>query len=98
MLLITSLPNLSHGSTKEAFHSALAAFARTYSANSAPLIIVHSDNGSRGAAEESWRDRDRTSRDGALEVLGKEVMEGPWSTEISYVELCAAFYPTWECN
>jgi cell cycle checkpoint protein len=47
---------------------------------------VHSEVGHRGAAEESWRDRDRGGRDGALDVLGREVMEGPWSTEISYVQ------------
>lgn len=85
VLLITALPNISHGPTKEAFHSTLAAFARTYTPQSSPLIIVHSEVGNRGAAEESWRDRDRGGRDGALAVLGREVMEGPWSTEISYV-------------
>lgn len=83
ILLITSIPNLSHGATKAAFHDALAAFARTYSSSSAPLIIVHSESGNRGAAEESWRDRDRAGRDGALEVLGKAVLEGPWSHQIS---------------
>jgi cell cycle checkpoint protein len=82
VLFMTSLPNLSHHATKEAFHAALLDFCKSYSTHSSPLIIVHSDAGAGGRAEESWMDRERGGREGALEVLGREVKDGPWSTEI----------------
>lgn len=46
------------------------------------MIIVYSEAGSSGVAEESWRDRDRGGREGTLQVLGKEVKDGPWCQEI----------------
>lgn len=82
VLLMTSLPNISHLPTREAFHAALLEFCQTYTPSSCPLIIVHSDAGSGGKAEESWMDRDRGGREGALELLGREVKDGPWCTEI----------------
>lgn len=82
VLFMTSLPNLSHAATKEAFHAALLDFCKSYSSHSSPLIIVHSDMGSGGRAEESWMDRNRDGREGPLEVLGREVKDSPWATEI----------------
>lgn len=46
------------------------------------MVIIHSHAGSGGKAEESWMDRDRGGREGALEVVGKAVKEGPWCEEI----------------
>lgn len=82
VLLMTSLPNITHQPTREAFHAALLEFCQTYTPSSCPLIIVHSNAGSGGKAEESWMDRDRGGREGALELLGREVKDGPWCTEI----------------
>lgn len=82
LILLTGLPNLTHLPTRDAFHSALASFCQSFSTASCPLVIVHSDAGSGGRAEESWLDRDRGGREGSLELLGKAVKEGPWCTEI----------------
>ena len=82
VLLMTSLPNLTHLPTREAFHDALLQFCKSYSTTSSPLVIVHSDAGSSGRAEESWMDRERGGREGVLEVVGKDVKNGPWATEI----------------
>jgi cell cycle checkpoint protein len=82
VLLLTGLPNLAHLPTREAFHDALAGFCRTYTDASAPLVIVHSDSGAGGRAEESWMDRERGSRDGPAEILGPEVNNSAWSTQI----------------
>ena len=54
------------------------------------MIIVHSDAGSGGRAEESWMDRDRGGREGSVEVLGRAVRDGPWCQEIEYVSLSSA--------
>jgi cell cycle checkpoint protein len=81
-MLMTSLPNIGHMPTREAFHAALLSFCKTYSSASSPLVIVHSDSGSGGRAEESWMGRDRSGHEGPLEILGREVKDGPWLTEI----------------
>lgn len=82
VLFFTSLPNISHNATKETFHASLRDFCKSYSSSSCPLVIVHSDVGTNGLAEESWRDRERGGREGAGGVLGKEVKDGPWCVEI----------------
>lgn len=82
MLLMTSLPNLSHLPTREGFHAALLQFCKSFNASSCPLIIVHSDAGAGGRAEESWRDRDRGGLEGAADLVGKDVMGTAWCQEI----------------
>jgi cell cycle checkpoint protein len=82
LLLLTSLPNLTHLPTRQAFHSALLSFCQTYTSASCPLVIVHSEAGSGGKAEESWMNRDRGGREGALELVGREVRDGPWCQEV----------------
>ena len=82
VLFLSSLPNLTHLPTRQAFHSVLLAFCQTFTSASCPVVIVHSDAGSGGKAEESWMDRDRGGREGALELVGKEVKDGPWCQEI----------------
>lgn len=81
-LLMTSLPNIGHLATRETFHKTLLDFCKNFSHASCPLIIVHSESGSGGRAEESWMGRDRGGYEGPLEVLGREVKDGPWCTEI----------------
>lgn len=90
-LLLTSIPNISHIPTREAFHAALLDFCRSYTPASCPLVIVHSDSGNSGRAEDSWMDRDRSGREGALEVLGKQVKDGPWCQEIDFIPLAPTF-------
>lgn len=90
-LLLTSVPNISHIPTREAFHAALLDFCRSYTSASCPLIVVHSDSGNSGRAEDSWMDRDRSGREGALEVLGKEVKDGPWCQEVDFIPLAPTF-------
>lgn len=36
-------------------------------------------------------DRDRSGREGALEVLGKEVKDGPWCQEVDFIPLAPTF-------
>ena len=85
VLLLTGLPNLSHLPTRQAFHAALLDFSRTYSPSGSPLIIVHSDSGSGGRAEESWMDRERGGREGAVEVVGKDVLNSPYCLQVEWV-------------
>ena len=92
LILLTGLPNLTHLPTRDAFHAALLSFCQSFTTASCPLVIVHSDAGSGGRAEESWLDRDRGGREGSLELLGKAVKEGPWCTEIEYVSLSPSLF------
>lgn len=82
---MTSLPNVSHVPTRLAFHQALLGFCKSYNSSSCPLIIVHSDAGSGGKAEASWMDRDSGGSESVLDVVGRDVFDGPWSAEIKYV-------------
>ncbi|WVW82874.1 hypothetical protein I302_104886 [Kwoniella bestiolae CBS 10118] len=91
LILLTSLPNLSHIPTREAFHSSLLTFCQTFTSLSCPMVIIHSDAGSGGRAEESWMERDRGGREGSLEVLGREVRDGPWCQEIDFLPLAPTF-------
>ncbi|KAK6903145.1 hypothetical protein I203_108408 [Kwoniella mangroviensis CBS 8507] len=91
LILLTSLPNLSHIPTRESFHSSLLTFCQTFNSLSCPMVIIHSDAGSGGRAEESWMERDRGGREGSLEVLGREVRDGPWCQEIDFLPLAPTF-------
>ncbi|WWC60908.1 uncharacterized protein I303_103484 [Kwoniella dejecticola CBS 10117] len=91
IILLTALPNLSHVATREAFHASLLTFCQNFNSLSCPMVIVHSDAGSGGRAEESWMDRERGGREGSLEVLGREVRDGPWCQEIDFLPLAPTF-------
>ncbi|WVQ69872.1 uncharacterized protein L199_008094 [Kwoniella botswanensis] len=91
LILLTSLPNLSHIPTRESFHSSLLTFCQAFNSLSCPMVIIHSDAGSGGRAEESWMERDRGGREGSLEVLGREVRDGPWCQEIDFLPLAPTF-------
>ncbi|WWC89761.1 uncharacterized protein L201_004687 [Kwoniella dendrophila CBS 6074] len=91
IILLTALPNLSHIPTRESFHSSLLTFCQTFTSLSCPMVIVHSDAGSGGRAEESWMERDRGGREGSLEVLGRDVRDGPWCQEIDFLPLAPTF-------
>lgn len=81
-MLMTSLPNLGHLPTREAFHATLLSLCQTFNSSSCPLIIVHSDSGSGGRAEESWMDRERGGRESSADVVGNDVKLGPWCAEV----------------
>lgn len=87
LLLITSLPNLSHYPTRQAFHNALLDYSRTYSSNSCPLVVVIPDVGQSGAAEEPWSNKAGagSSNDGAWDlksVVGEAVLASPAVTTV----------------
>lgn len=79
---MTSLPNLSHLPTREGFHSALLQFCKSFTSTTCPLIIVYSDAGAGGRAEESWRERDRGGLESAADLVGRDVMGTAWCAEI----------------
>ncbi|WVF71982.1 hypothetical protein IAT40_006793 [Kwoniella sp. CBS 6097] len=91
LILLTALPNLSHLPTRDAFHAALLNFCQDFTSSSCPMIIVHSDAGAGGRAEESWMNRERGGREGSLEVLGRDVKDGPWCQEIDFLPLAQTF-------
>ncbi|WVQ71805.1 hypothetical protein IAR50_001347 [Cryptococcus sp. DSM 104548] len=93
IILLTALPNLSHPKTMEGFHTSLLRFCKKFSTSSCPMVIIHSDAGQSGRAEESWMDaaRDRGGRERGLEVLGKEIKDGPWCQEIDFIPIAPTF-------
>lgn len=87
ILLLTSLPNLSHLPTRQTFHQALMDYTKSFTSTSCPLVIVVPDAGSSGAAEESWIGAD-SGGDGAWDlrsVIGKELVENPAVRIIEWV-------------
>ncbi|CAK9784093.1 hypothetical protein CC85DRAFT_268159 [Cutaneotrichosporon oleaginosum] len=91
VLLMTSLPNLSYLPTREGFHTAILQFCETYTPTACPLVIVHSDAGAGGRAEESWRERDRGGLETAADLVGREVLNTPWCAEIDFLPLAPTF-------
>ncbi|OWZ74153.1 hypothetical protein AYX14_00374 [Cryptococcus neoformans] len=91
LILLTALPNLTHLPTRDAFHEALLTFCQTFTHSSCPMIIIHSDAGSGGRAEESWMDRDKGGREGAVDVVGKDVKNGPWCQELDFIPVAPTF-------
>lgn len=91
LILLTALPNLTHLPTRDAFHEALLTFCQTFTHSSCPMIIIHSDAGSGGRAEESWMDRDKGGREGAVDLVGKDVKNGPWCQEIDFIPVAPTF-------
>ncbi|KIY34336.1 cell cycle checkpoint protein [Cryptococcus gattii E566] len=77
LILLTALPNLTHLPTRDAFHVALLTFCQTFTHSSCPMIIIHSDAGSGGRAEEGWMDRDKGGRERVVNIIGQDVKNGP---------------------
>jgi cell cycle checkpoint protein len=79
LLLLTSLPNLSHYPTRETFHQSLLTYAREFRSTSCPLVIIVPDVGQMGAAEESWSVR-KAGGEGVWDVrnvVGDECLACP---------------------
>lgn len=79
ILLITSLPNLSHLPTRQTFQQALLDYTKSFTSTSCPLVIIVPDAGSSGAAEESWIGG-ASGNDAAWDlrtVLGKDLTVNP---------------------
>ncbi|ODN98425.1 cell cycle checkpoint protein [Cryptococcus wingfieldii CBS 7118] len=93
IILLTALPNLSHPKTMEGFHASLLRFCQRFSTNSCPMVIIHSDAGQSGRAEDSWMDasRDRGGRERGLEILGKGIKDGAWCQEIDFIPIAPTF-------
>ena len=73
LLVMSSLPNIAHPASREAFHEALLQFAHSYQSQSYPLVIIASASGDGGRAEESWMDRDKGETG-----IGKEIKDSAW--------------------
>ncbi|WVN86688.1 uncharacterized protein L203_101860 [Cryptococcus depauperatus CBS 7841] len=91
IVLLTSLPNLGHLPTRETFHAALLGFCQNYSSSSCPMVIIHSDAGSGGRAEESWMEKDQGGREGFGDVVGYQVKNGPWCQEVDFLPIAPTF-------
>jgi cell cycle checkpoint protein len=89
LLLMSSLPNLSHPATRQAFYAALQDFAQSFQSQSCPLVIIASASGDGGRAAESWMERDRAESD-----IGKEIRDSAWCRTIEYV-LCSICRPAY---
>lgn len=85
ILLITSLPNLAHPSTRQTFQQALLDYTKSFTSTSCPLVIIVPDAGSSGAAEETWRSGNDAAWD-LRTVFGKDLTSNP---AVSVVE-CAS--------
>lgn len=87
ILLITSLPNLSHLPTRQTFQQALLDYTKSFTSSSCPLVIIVPDAGSSGAAEESWIGSS-SGNDAAWDlrtVLGKDLIANPAVTVVECV-------------
>jgi hypothetical protein len=77
LLLLSSLPNLSSPSVRQAFQTALLDYASSYTSASCPLVIIVSDAGASGRAETSWSSRLDDVEWDARSVVGKGLMAHP---------------------
>jgi cell cycle checkpoint protein len=87
ILLITSLPNLSHLPTRQTFQQALLDYTKSFTSTSCPLVIIVPDAGSSGAAEESWIGSSG-GNDAAWDlrtVLGKDLTVNPAVRVVEFV-------------
>ncbi|KAF8218236.1 Rad17 cell cycle checkpoint protein-domain-containing protein [Mycena galopus ATCC 62051] len=89
IILLEDLPNILHANTQARFHAALHALVTSPAPNPVPIVIIVSDTGTRGEASDermaggAWgRDRD-----GVLDirtVLSKDLLNGPYVTQIGF--------------
>jgi cell cycle checkpoint protein len=92
VILLEDLPNILHSKTQTRFHEALNAFATSPpSSPPTPLVIVISDAGTRGEASDErlaegggWG-KEKAQVVDVRTVLSKDLLGGPYVTEIGYV-------------
>lgn len=86
LLLIDDLPNISHLTTREAFQASLLEFATAWTPESCPLVIIITDAGVSGRAQESWMDHRRGEEWNVRGVLGREVGDGVFTRVVRSVQ------------
>ncbi|THU98650.1 checkpoint protein Rad24 [Dendrothele bispora CBS 962.96] len=96
IILLEDLPNILHLQTRTSFHGAIEALldSSTYVPDPVPIVMVISDSGTRGEAEDErimnggWSGgRFGKDRDGVMDVrtvLRKEILNGPFVTQIRF--------------
>lgn len=82
IILIEDLPNLLHPHTQEGFHAALQALATSQSA--VPVVIIISDAGVRGEAEDgSGAGSGRKEALDIRTVIPRDLLGGPYVTQVA---------------
>ncbi|KAG9029405.1 Cell cycle checkpoint protein rad17 [Tulasnella sp. JGI-2019a] len=91
LILIEDLPNILHSATREAFQSALTAFATSAEPPSCPLVIVISDTGVRGESKDERGGHSAgfggSGQDEAVDVrsvIPHGILGGPYCTQIPF--------------
>ena len=92
VILLEDLPNILHARTQAQFHEALNSLVASAPANPAvPLVIIISDAGIRGEANDerisAGSERNKTQVVDVRTVLSKDLLGGPYVTEIGYVSI-----------
>lgn len=88
VMVMRSLPNMSHQATRSAFEKALLEFSDLSSSSGSALVIVVSDIGQSGAAEEPWSiKQSRTASSGwdLTATFNKHLVDSKALTHIEYV-------------
>lgn len=89
VILLEDLPNILHARTQAQLHEALNSLVASTPANPAvPLVIIISDAGMRGEANDerisAGSERNKTQVVDVRTVLSKDLLRGPYVTEIGY--------------
>ncbi|KAG8884025.1 Cell cycle checkpoint protein rad17 [Tulasnella sp. 332] len=89
LILLEDLPNILHSATRDAFQSALTAFATSAEIPSCPLVIVISDSGVRGESKDErggygagGSGQDETVD--ARSVIPPGILNGPYCTHVPF--------------
>jgi len=90
IILLEDLPNILHARTQVQFHEALNSLVASAPANPAvPLVIIISDAGMRGEASDERiagdSERNKMQVVDVRTVLSKNLLGGPFVTEIGYL-------------
>ncbi|ESK91582.1 hypothetical protein Moror_2500 [Moniliophthora roreri MCA 2997] len=89
VILLEDLPNIGNSTIRARFHTVLQATVNSSNGDSVPIVIVVSDPGMRGEAEDEklasgmWR-RDNDRAVDAQSVLPKDMLNGPFVTHIRF--------------
>lgn len=90
VILLEDLPNILHAKTQTQFHEALNSLVASAPANpTVPLVIIISDAGMRGEASDerisAGSERNKIQVVDVRTVLSKDLLGGPYVTEIGYL-------------
>lgn len=85
LILIEDLPNIIHSGTREAFHSALLAFATAEETPSCPVVFIISNTGARGEAKDERGFGGRSDLEEGVDVrsvIPPDLIHSPYFIEI----------------